>query len=112
MFMVHLKIVSIILQILWISDTEVINDTYLKKDSFLLKIHSYPVRSMGMTRIWSTTASLTHVATNKTITEFPLIKWNASANNTGSVEESSTHEPWTIPVNIPLGNYSLTISGK
>jgi hypothetical protein len=71
------------------------------------------VRSMGMTRIWSTTATLTHVATNKTITDFPLMNWNASMNTAGnSSQATSTHQSWTIPLNVLTGNYSITISGK
>lgn len=68
---------------------------------------------MGMTRIWSTSATLTHVATNKTIDDFPRMLWNASNNNSdNSTDPSSIHQSWTIPNNIPIGNYSLTVSGK
>ncbi|CAO3647312.1 unnamed protein product [Mucor hiemalis] len=73
----------------------------------------FNVRSMGMTRIWAATATLTHVATNNTIDEFPRMLWNASTNTTGnSTDPSSIHQSWTIPVDIPIGNYSLTVSGN
>lgn len=61
-----------------------------------------------MTKIWATSATLTHVSTNKTIDTFPLVQWT---NNNGSAP-ASIHQEWTIPDSIPLGNYSLAISGK
>jgi hypothetical protein len=63
---------------------------------------------MGMTKIWATYATLTHLPTNKTIDTFPLVNW---ANSNGSAPVS-IHQEWIIPASIPLGNYSLAINGK
>jgi hypothetical protein len=74
---------------------------------------------MGMTRIWSTSATLTHIQSNKTIDSFPLVQWSAanttstSTNSPNSTTTSSSvHQVWTIPTNLPNGNYSLAIGGK
>jgi hypothetical protein len=69
----------------------------------------WPVRSMGMTRIWATSAKLIHIESNKTIDQFPLVNWSS---NDISQDKSSIHQIWTIPADIPIGNYSLAIGGK
>ncbi|KAG2237833.1 hypothetical protein INT48_002134 [Thamnidium elegans] len=67
----------------------------------------YAVRSMGMTKIWSTSAKLTNIATNNTVDSFPTVPWVFDGNL-----KNDAHAVWTIPSDIPLGNYSLTISGN
>lgn len=62
---------------------------------------------MGMTRIWSASAKLTNIETNKTIEGFPLVNWTSN-NNT----QNFAHEIWTIPIDMPNGNYSLSVGGK
>lgn len=60
-----------------------------------------------MTKIWSASAKLTHIATNNSIDSFPTAPWVFDGNL-----KNDAHGVWTIPSDIPLGNYSLTISGK
>ncbi|GAN11253.1 hypothetical protein MAM1_0517c10812 [Mucor ambiguus] len=66
----------------------------------------YHVRSVGMTKIWQTSATLVHEPTNATITSFPITGWNASA------ETNYAHTTWTIPAGLSNGNYTMTISGN
>ncbi|KAG2208330.1 hypothetical protein INT47_006186 [Mucor saturninus] len=80
------------------------NGIYHPKDVMDIR---YAVHSMGMTRIWSASAKLTNVETNTTIEGFPLTNWTAS-NNT----QNFSHDIWTIPVDMPNGNYSMCVSGK
>ncbi|EPB91839.1 hypothetical protein HMPREF1544_01347 [Mucor circinelloides 1006PhL] len=79
------------------------NGIYHPKDIMDIRYH---VRSVGMTKIWQTSATLIHESTNATIASFPPIAWNASA------ETNNAHTTWTVPVGLPNGNYTMTISGN
>lgn len=111
--------VFIIPVILWISGIEVCCEIH-SIENIDISNNVYIVRSMGMTRIWATSARLIHMESNKTISDFPTINWSSSASTSNDSitkqqqEEgtSSIHSNWTIPADIPIGNYSLIISGK
>ncbi|KAK4519078.1 uncharacterized protein ATC70_009309 [Mucor velutinosus] len=79
------------------------NGIYHPKDIMDIRYH---VRSVGMTKIWQTSATLIHESTNTTIASFPIASWNASA------ETNYAHTTWTIPAGLSTGNYIMTISGK
>ncbi|KAI9337663.1 hypothetical protein BD770DRAFT_401118 [Pilaira anomala] len=66
----------------------------------------YAVRSMGMTKIWSSSAKLTFLKTNQTVPSFPNVPWVFDGNI-----KNEAYGVWKIPEDIPLGNYSLRISG-
>ncbi|CAO3618534.1 unnamed protein product [Mucor fragilis] len=79
------------------------NGMYRPKDIMDIRYH---VRSVGMTKIWQTSATLIHDPTNATIASFPAASWNASA------ETNNAHTTWTIPTGLSNGNYTMTISGN
>ncbi|KAL9552771.1 hypothetical protein MBANPS3_003612 [Mucor bainieri] len=79
------------------------NGIYHPKDIMDIRYH---VRSVGMTKIWQTSATLVHGSTNATITSFPIASWNASA------ETNDAHTTWSIPAGLSNGNYTMTISGN
>lgn len=67
---------------------------------------------MGMAKIWAASATLTHVPTNSTIDNFPVVRWENGQQGNKDSTSASVHQEWTIPASIPLGNYSLAVSGK
>ena len=79
------------------------NGVYHPKDVMDIRYH---VRSIGMTKIWQTSATLVHEPTNKTIDSFPTVSWNASSVN------NTAHTTWTIPSGLSNGNYTLSIGGN
>ncbi|KAI8646836.1 hypothetical protein BD408DRAFT_409290 [Parasitella parasitica] len=79
------------------------NGIYHPKDVMDIR---YQVRFIGMTKIWQTSATLVHDATNTTIDTFPAVKWNAYS------KKNSAHKSWSIPLGLPDGNYTLSINAN
>lgn len=63
------------------------------------------VHSMGMTRIWSTSVTLTYIDSNQTIEGFPRLPYKSS-------DEKKVNGTWTIPSNISNGTYYLSVAAK
>ncbi|KAG1046974.1 hypothetical protein G6F43_010561 [Rhizopus delemar] len=66
----------------------------------------YNIRSMGMTRIWSTLVTLTQADNNQTIQEFPSLAYSSSNDN------KDINDTWIIPDKMPNGTYTLTIAAN
>ncbi|CEP18255.1 hypothetical protein [Parasitella parasitica] len=79
------------------------NGVYHAKDVMDIR---YQVRFNGMTKIWRTSATLVHDATNTTVAAFPSVKWSAYS------KRNSAHKTWTIPSGLPDGNYTLSINAN
>ncbi|KAG1376158.1 hypothetical protein G6F60_008387 [Rhizopus arrhizus] len=66
----------------------------------------YNIRSMGMTRIWSTLVTLTQADNNQTIQEFPSLAYS------NSNDKKDINGTWVIPDKMPNGTYTLTVAAN